>query len=375
MSSSLTDASVYSNPQVTTNDSTKETPSLTDGASLSSAIPSAARGTKRSRQDDDEAHIVAPIPTFAPYHSPPAVPLPAFKAADHANDGKAHLLLGTTGSVATIKLPQILRSLSNHSNLSIRVVLSKSSTRFLQGQSDEQPHWATLRRIPNVDAVYTDEDEWRRPWTRTEPILHIELRRWADLMLVAPLSANALSKMATGICDDIISEVMRAWDIDGTIDGPPAFGRSEQEKSKEQNGTVDAAAATAARKSAFVGDMMSSKYATPSFHSAPEPARPSVPVHKRRKVILVAPAMNTAMWRHPVTRTHLRLLEWDWSVNRDGWIEVLWPQEKALACGDTGDGAMMEWSKIVGVVEERMGLGKGIGRKDGQERDAKRAKT
>ena len=41
----------------------------------------------------------------------------------------------------------------------------------------------------------------------------------------------------------------------------------------------------------------------------------------------------------------------------DGWFEVLRPQQKTLACGDVGDGAMMEWTEIVKVVEERLGLG------------------
>ena len=36
-----------------------------------------------------------------------------------------------------------------------------------------------------------------------DPILHIELRRWADIVLVAPCSANTLSKIANGICDNL----------------------------------------------------------------------------------------------------------------------------------------------------------------------------
>ena len=41
-----------------------------------------------------------------------------------------------------------------------------------------------------------DEDEWRA-WRRLgDPVMHIELRRWADLLLLAPLSANSLAKLA-----------------------------------------------------------------------------------------------------------------------------------------------------------------------------------
>lgn len=42
-------------------------------------------------------------------------------------------------------------------------------------------------------------------WThRSDPVLHIDLRRWADLMLVAPLDANTLGKVASGICDNLL---------------------------------------------------------------------------------------------------------------------------------------------------------------------------
>lgn len=45
---------------------------------------------------------------------------------------------------------------------------------------------------------------------RSDPVLHIDLRRWADLMLVAPLDANTLGKVASGICDNLlVSESLR----------------------------------------------------------------------------------------------------------------------------------------------------------------------
>ncbi len=37
-----------------------------------------------------------------------------------------------------------------------------------------------------------------------DPILHIELRRWADIVLIAPCSANTLAKIATGVCDNLV---------------------------------------------------------------------------------------------------------------------------------------------------------------------------
>ena len=43
-------------------------------------------------------------------------------------------------------------------------------------------------------------------------MLHIELRRWADALVIAPLSANTLAKAANGLCDNLLTCVVRAWD-------------------------------------------------------------------------------------------------------------------------------------------------------------------
>lgn len=231
-----------------------------------------------------------------------ALPL---KAADHINDGKHHLLLAATGSVATIKIPNILEALSKYNNLSVRVLLSDSAANFLQGQSAEQPSLATIAKIKNVDGIYYDEDEWRKPWVRGDNILHIELRRWADLMVIAPLSANSLAKLALGLSENLISSVVRAWDATGVLDQ----------------------------------------------------ARPDVPLpYAGKKGIIVAPAMNTAMWHHPLTAEHMQRLSETWSVDRGGWFEVLRPIEKELACGDTGSGAMHDWELIVAAIESRLRL-------------------
>ncbi len=44
-------------------------------------------------------------------------------------------------------------------------------------------------------------------------MLHIDLRKWADLLVIAPLSANSLAKMAQGLCDNCLTSVVRAWDF------------------------------------------------------------------------------------------------------------------------------------------------------------------
>ena len=248
---------------------------------------------------------------------------PILKASDHHSDGKHHLLLAATGSVATIKIPLILHALSQHQNLSIRLVLSESARQFLQGQSTEQPTVASLSEINNVDGIYFDEHEWTKPWVRGDSILHIELRRWADLMVVAPLSANGLAKISQGMSDNLVSSVIRAWDFSGLIDGarPGVALPYDMGKTKEE------------------------------LEGLPEAFREG-----RKKGIIVAPAMNTAMWSHPVTAKQLAVLEQEWGVGNGGWFEVIRPMEKMLACGDTGSGAMRDWKAIVGVIEERLCL-------------------
>nr|OQO19381.1 hypothetical protein B0A51_10589 [Rachicladosporium sp. CCFEE 5018] len=249
-------------------------------------------------------------------------PAPILRAADHHDDGKHHLLLAATGSVAAIKIPLIIEALGKHRDLSIRLLLSHSAAKFLHSQSAEQPSLASIAALPNVDGIYFDEDEWRKAWVRGDSILHIELRRWADLMIIAPLSANSLAKISQGFSDSIITSVVRAWDHSGLIDGarpgvtlpyPPSLPVSELEKLPEQ-------------------------------------------FRQGRKGIIVAPAMNTAMWTHPITAKQITVLE-EWGVERGGWVEVLRPIEKTLACGDTGSGAMRDWKEIVSVVEDRLRLG------------------
>lgn len=107
-------------------------------------------------------------------------------------DGKRHLLLAASGSVATIKLPEIIRALADAhgpDRLSIRVVLTRSAGHFLAGQTAEQPTLSAVAAMRCVDAVYGDADEWGpRPWRRGGDILHIELRRCRFFLLSLRLS-------------------------------------------------------------------------------------------------------------------------------------------------------------------------------------------
>ncbi|KAJ0069824.1 hypothetical protein NL108_015042, partial [Boleophthalmus pectinirostris] len=52
--------------------------------------------------------------------------------------------------------------------------------------------------------IYSDSDEWEMWTRRSDPVLHIELRRWAQLFVIAPLDANTLAKISNGICDNLL---------------------------------------------------------------------------------------------------------------------------------------------------------------------------
>ncbi|KAF8964232.1 flavoprotein [Flammula alnicola] len=111
-----------------------------------------------------------------------------------------HVLLITTGSVASIKAPLIVKELLSYANVLVEVVASKASLAFYKKEDIEK---AGAR-------LWTDEDEWTGAFKIGDPILHIELRRWADIVLVAPCSANTLSKIAHGLCDNLPTSLIRA---------------------------------------------------------------------------------------------------------------------------------------------------------------------
>jgi phosphopantothenoylcysteine decarboxylase len=126
----------------------------------------------------------------------------------------ANLLLGVTGSVAAIKTPllyELLTSCGHH----VKVVATRSSLYFFDPASVGPLDPAKPERNPDV--VVLDEDEWPgqtsgRRYQRDDRVLHIELRRWADLLVIAPLDANTLAKLANGLADNCLTCVWRAWE-------------------------------------------------------------------------------------------------------------------------------------------------------------------
>jgi phosphopantothenoylcysteine decarboxylase len=214
----------------------------------------------------------------------------------------AKVLLGVTGSVAALKTPLLYAALRAAGH-SVRVAATKASLYFFDPAELDPLPGAPPRRNPAV--VSLDEDEWPgrdagRHWQRQDPVLHIELRRWAEVLCVAPLDANTLAKLACGLADNCLTCVWRAW----------------------------------------------------------EPGRP----------VLLAPAMNTVMWQHPLTARHVRQLAAEegepvpdeipleelpeWINGHCRRLRIIGPVTKLLACGDEGVGAMASVKEIIAAVAD-----------------------
>ncbi|KAJ3573999.1 hypothetical protein NP233_g2070 [Leucocoprinus birnbaumii] len=127
-------------------------------------------------------------------------PVRHFVAKDERAPDHIHVLLITTGSVASVKAPLIVRELLKYENVKIEVISTKPSLTFFKREDIES------QRV----RVWTDDDEWSDSYQIGDPILHIELRRWADIVLVAPCSANTLAKISNGICDNLSTSLLRA---------------------------------------------------------------------------------------------------------------------------------------------------------------------
>jgi len=98
--------------------------------------------------------------------------------------------------------------------------------------------------------VYQDSNEYGSCKKKGDPVLHTDLRNWADIFLIASLSVNTMAKISNRICDNLLTVVMRAWKLD------------------EYDGNI------------FFENMEYSVL---------------------RQPVILAPAMNTDMYNHPIT--------------------------------------------------------------------------
>ncbi len=171
------------------------------------------------------------------------------------------ILLGITGGIAAYKTVDLARKLVQ-AGASVQCVLTESAAQFVSPLALQ----AVTGRVVRSALFDTDAEA---------AMGHIELARWADILLIAPATANTLAKLAYGLADDLLTTL---------------------------------ALATKAE-------------------------------------LVIAPAMNGDMWRHPATQTNLALLQ-------QRGARLIEPASGSLACGEVDVGRMQEPQEIVNALTQ-----------------------
>lgn len=205
----------------------------------------------------------------------------------------ANVLLGTTGSVAAVRVPALFDALTAAGH-AVRVVATNAATYFFDP--------APLRA---AGALTLDEDEWPgrsegERYTRGDAVAHIELRKWADVFVIAPLDANTLAKIAVGLCDNCLTCVWRAWDTARPVVLAPAMNTLMWQH----------------------------------------------PFTRRHLRSLAADAGAGHVPGHLADEALIQQIN-----DRSPTLRIVGPITKLLACGDTGVGAMAEVPDVVAAVQ------------------------
>lgn len=99
------------------------------------------------------------------------------------------ILLGITGGIAAYKTPQLVRLLVKKGH-NVRVILTEKAKEFVTPLT-----LSTLSKEPVLSDFATIDGQWNS---------HVALAQWADLLLIAPATANTIAKMASGQCDNLL---------------------------------------------------------------------------------------------------------------------------------------------------------------------------
>src|SRR6266581_4029939 len=146
-----------------------------------------------------------------------------------------NIVLGVTGSIAAYKAAD-LTSLLTKQGCDVRVVLTADALKFIT----ELP-FKTLSRHPVVTDLYDEDQGWQPT--------HVKLADEADLLLIAPATANIMAKLAHGIADDALSCIALALNTHAKILIAPALnGKMWLHPATQQN-----AASLKSRGAEFIG--------------------------------------------------------------------------------------------------------------------------
>jgi len=131
--------------------------------------------------------------------NPKMISLSHFMENSKKNSRKI-LLLGITGFDSKIfSIPIISNILSKKVNLMI--IISPQAAKFIS--EDEIYNNFVEAQKNNELIVFTDKDEWDF-WKKSAIVLHIYIRNSANYLLISPMCANTLAKLANGMCDDLL---------------------------------------------------------------------------------------------------------------------------------------------------------------------------
>ena len=172
---------------------------------------------------------------------------------------RSHIVLGVTGSIAAYKAAELVR-LMQQRKWDVSVVMTACATEFIAPLT-----FQTLSRNAVGTGLFDEKDGWHPE--------HISYADRADVMLIAPCTANVMAKMAHGLADDLLTCTVLAT----------------------------------------------------------------------RAPVIVAPAMNDAMWENPATQANVALL-------RSRGVVFVDVGRGALACGREGQGRLADLNSIIESV-------------------------
>jgi phosphopantothenoylcysteine decarboxylase len=136
--------------------------------------------------------------------------------------GTKMTVLGVTGSIAAHKAVDLASFLAK-AGFDVRVVMTADAQRFVTPLP-----FKTLSRHPVVTDLYDEEEGWKPT--------HITLADNADMLLIAPATANVIAKFAAGIADDALSCIALALRAEARLVIAPAMnGKMWQHPATQQN--------------------------------------------------------------------------------------------------------------------------------------------
>lgn len=125
---------------------------------------------------------------------------------------RKNILLGITGGIAAYKVCELVRLLVKD-EYSVKVMMTEAATKFVS---------PLVFQELSSSRVYLDMFSL----IKEENIQHIRLSQWANLCVISPLSANTLSKIAGGICDNLLTTVISALGGDTKVLLAPAMNEN-----------------------------------------------------------------------------------------------------------------------------------------------------